>query len=72
VWRDNVARQEDFQAANPDVIWPRRELNAPWVAYVPMLDGAFLEVTDRAELGRLLDKLAIAVEHLDARRERAV
>jgi hypothetical protein len=72
VWRDNVARQQDFQTAHPDVIWPHRELwNAPWVAYVPMPDGAFLEVTDSAELGRLLDKLAIAVAHRDARRERA-
>lgn len=70
VWRDNVARQQDFQTAHPDVIWPHRELNAPWVAYVPMSDGAFLEVTDSAELGRLLDKLAIAVAHRDAQRER--
>jgi hypothetical protein len=71
VWRDNVARQQDFQTAHPDVIWPHRELNAPWVAYVPMSDGAFLEVTDSAELGRLLDNLAIAVAHRDAQRERA-
>ena len=71
VWRDNVARQQDFQTAHPDVIWLHRELNAPWVAYVPMPDGAFLEVTDSAELGRLLDKLAIAVAHRDAQRERA-
>jgi hypothetical protein len=71
VWRDNVARQQDFRTAHPDVIWPHRELNALWVAYVPMPDGAFLEVTDSAELGRLLDQLAIAVAHRDAQRERA-
>ena len=71
VWRDNVARQQDFQAAHPDVIWLHRELNAPWVAYVPVPDGAFLEVTGSAGLGRLLDKLAIAVAHRDARLERA-
>jgi hypothetical protein len=71
VWRDNVARQQDFQAAYPDVIWPHREENASWVAYVPMPDGAFLEVTDSAELSRLLDKLAIAMAHSGARRERA-
>lgn len=70
-WRDNVARQHDFQTAHPDVIWPNRELNAPWVAYVPMPDGAFLEVTDSDELGRLLDKLASAVAHRDARLEQA-
>lgn len=70
-WRDNVARQQDFQTAHPDVIWPHRELNAAWVAYVPMPDGAFLEVTDSAELGRLLDKLAIAVAHSNALREQA-
>ena len=33
-----------------------------------MPDGTFLEVTDSAELGRLLDKLAIAVAHRDAPR----
>jgi hypothetical protein len=71
VWRDNVARQQDFQAAYPDVIWPHHEQNAPWVAYIPIPDGALLEVTDSAELGRLLDKLAIAVAHRDARPERA-
>lgn len=71
VWRDNVVCQQDFQAAHPDVIWPHHERNAPWVAYIPMPDGAFLEVTDSAELGRLLDKLAIAVAHRDAPRERA-
>ena len=70
-WRDNVARQQDFQSAHPDVIWPRHELNAPWVAYVPVPDGTFLEVTDSAELGRLVDKLAIAVAHRDARPEQA-
>jgi hypothetical protein len=71
VWRDNVARQQDFQAAHPDVIWPRHERNASWVSYVPMPDGTFLEVTDSTELGRLLDKLAIAVAHRDARHKRA-
>ena len=69
--RDNVARQQDYQAAHPDVIWLHRELNAPWVAYVPMPDGAFLEVTGSAGLGRLLGKLAIAVAYRDARLERA-
>lgn len=73
VWRENVTRQQGFQAAHPDVIWPHHERNAPWVAYIPMPSGAFLEVTDSAELGRLLDKLAIAiaVAHRDARPERA-
>lgn len=71
VWRDNVARQEDFQAAHPNVIWPRHEWNASWVSYVPMPGGTFLEVTDSTELGRLLDKLAIAVAYRDARHERA-
>jgi hypothetical protein len=71
VWRDNVARQQDFQAAHPDVIWPHHELNAPWVAYVTMPDDTFLEVTDSAELGRLLDKLAAAVAYRDAWRARA-
>jgi len=71
VWRDNVARRQDFEAVHPDVIWPRHELDAPWVAYVPMPDGIFLEVTDITELGRLLDKLAVAVVQRDAQRQRA-
>ncbi len=70
-WRDNVARQQDCQSAHPDGIWPRHELNAPWVAYVPVPDGTSLEVTDSAELGRLVDKLAIAVADRDSRPERA-
>ena len=48
-----------------------RDEKAPWVAYVPMPDSAFLEVTGSAELGRLPGKLAIAVACRDARRERA-
>jgi hypothetical protein len=71
MWRDNVARQQDFQATQPDVMWPHHELNAPWVAYVPVRDATFLEVTDSAELGHLLDQLAIAVAHRHARRNRA-
>lgn len=72
-WRDNVVRRQDFEAAHQDVIWPpRHELGAPWVAYVPTLDGMFLEVTDDTELGQLLDKLAIAVTCRDAQCQRAV
>jgi len=65
-WRDNVTRQQDLPA-----IWPRHELNAPWVAYVPTLDGMFLEVTDTSELGRFFDKLAVVVAQRDAQREQA-
>jgi hypothetical protein len=69
VWRDNVVRRQDFEAAHPDVIWPpRNEAGAPWVAYVPMPDGTCLEVADATELGRLLDKLAIAVAFRDSQR----
>jgi len=72
VWRDNVVRRQDFEVAHPDVIWPpRHEPGAPWVAYVPMPDDTFLEVADATELGRLLDKLAIAVACRDAQRQRA-
>jgi hypothetical protein len=72
VWRDNVVRRQGFEVAHPDVIWPpRHEAGAPWVAYVPMLDGTFLEVADASELGRLLDELAIAVAYRDAQRRRA-
>jgi hypothetical protein len=72
VWRDNVVRRQDFEVAHPAVIWlPHHEPGAPWVAYVPMPDGTFLEVTDATELGRLLDKLAIAVAYRDAQRLRA-
>lgn len=71
VWRDNVVRRQDFEAAHPDVIWLQHEFDTPWVAYVPMPDGAFLEVTDTTELGRLLDKLATAVAQRDAQRQRA-
>jgi hypothetical protein len=72
VWRDNVVRRQDFEVAHPDVIWlPRHGLDTPWVAYVPMLDGAFLEVSDATELGQLLDKLEIAVTCRDAKREQA-
>jgi|GEM_PF-6011426 len=72
VWRDNVVRRQDFEVAHRDVIWPpRHEVNAPWVAYVPMPDGTFLEVADASELGRLLDKLAIAVAYRDAQRQPA-
>jgi hypothetical protein len=56
-WRDNVVRRQDFEAAHPDVIWPPfQEPGAPWVA---------------TELGRLLDKLAIAVACRDAQPQRA-
>jgi hypothetical protein len=48
-----------------------RDESAPWVAYVPMPDSAFLEVAGSAELGRLPGKLALAVACRDARRERA-
>ena len=72
VWRDNVVRRQDFEVAHPDVIWPpRHEPGAPWVAYVPMPDDTFLEVADATELGRLLDKLAIAVADRNAQRLRA-
>ncbi len=72
VWRDNVVRRQDFGIAHPDVIWPSgHEPGAPWVAYVPMPDGTFLEVTDATELGQLLDKLAIALATRDAQRQRA-
>jgi hypothetical protein len=71
VWRDNVARRQDFEAAHPDVIWPPHELDTPWVAYVPMPDGTYLEVTDTTELGRLLDKLTTAVAQREAQREQA-
>lgn len=71
VWRDNVVRRQDFEAAHPDVIWLQHEFGTPWVAYVPMQDGAFLEVSDTTELGRLLDKLATAVAQRDAQRQRA-
>jgi hypothetical protein len=71
-WRDNVVRRQDFEVAHPDVIWPPfQEPGAPWVAYVPMPDASFLEVADAAELGRLLDKLAIAVAWRDAQPQRA-
>jgi hypothetical protein len=73
VWRDNVVRRQDFKVAHPDVIWPpRHEAGTPWVAYVPLPDGTFLEVVDATELGRLLDKLAMAVAYRDAQRQRAV
>lgn len=66
-WRDNVVRRQEFEAAHPDVIWPPlHEPGALWVAYVPTLNGMFLEVTDDTELGQLLDKLAIAVAWRDA------
>jgi hypothetical protein len=72
VWRDNVVRRQDFVVAHPDVIWPpHREAGAPWVAWVPVPDGTFLEVADDTELGRLLDKLAIAVADRNAQRLRA-
>ena len=71
-WRDNVVRRQDFEAAHPDVIWPPGHgLGAPWAAFVPMPDGTFLEVTDATELGRLLDKLAVAVAQRDAQSQRA-
>jgi len=72
-WRDNVARRRDFQAAHPDVIWPPRQGlgGSPWVAFVPMPDGAFLEVTDAIELGRLLDKLAVALAQRDGQSQQA-
>lgn len=72
VWRDNVVRRQNFEVAHPDVIWPpRHEAGARWVVYVPMPDGSFLEVADATELGRLLDKLALAVAYRDAQRQRA-
>jgi hypothetical protein len=72
VWRDNVVRRQDFEVAHSEVIWPpRHEVAAPWLAYVPMPDGTFLEVADASELGRLLDKLEIAVAYRDAQRRRA-
>jgi len=72
VWRDNVVRRQDFEAAHPDVIWPpRHEPGVLWVAYVPMPDGSSLEVT-ATELGWLLDKLETAVEFRDAQRQQAV
>jgi hypothetical protein len=71
-WRDNVVRRQDFEAAHPDVIWPPGHgLGAPWVAFVPMPDDTFLEVADATELGRLLDKLAVAVAQRDAQSQRA-
>jgi hypothetical protein len=36
-----------------------------------MPDGTFLEVADTTELGRLLDKLAIAVAYRDAQGQQA-
>lgn len=68
-WRDNVARRQEFEAAYPDVIWPGHERSTPWVAYVPMPDGTFLEVSDTFELGRLLDNLAIAVAQREAQHQ---
>jgi hypothetical protein len=71
-WRDNVTRRQEFGAAHPDVIWtPRHGLDEPRVAYAPMPDGTFLEVTDTTELGRLLDKLAVAVAQRDAQSQQA-
>ena len=72
VWRDDVTRRQDFEAAHPDVIWPRHELAAPWVvAYVPMPDGMSLEVTDTTEPGRFPGKLATAVAQRDAQHQQA-
>jgi hypothetical protein len=71
-WRDNVVRKQAFEAAHPDVIWPPRHgSDHPWVAYVPMPDSTFLEVTDTTELGRLLDKLAVAIVQRDAQPQQA-
>jgi hypothetical protein len=71
VWRDNVVRRQDFEVAHPDVIWPpRSKAGVPWVAYVPVPDGAFLELADATEFGRLLDRLAIAIAR-DAQRQGA-
>jgi hypothetical protein len=71
VWQDNVVCRRDFEAAHPDIIWPpRHEPGALWVAYVPLPDDSFLEVT-ATELGRLLDKLEIAVAFRDAQRQQS-
>lgn len=71
VWRDNVVRRQDFEAAHPDVIWLRHEMDSPWAAYVPMPDDMFLDVTDNVELGGLLDKLETAVVQRDGQHRQA-
>jgi len=52
-----VARREAFEAAHPCVNIRPHVIGQPWTALVQMPDGSEATVTDRWELGCLLDKL---------------
>ena len=65
-WVDQVARREAFEAAHPDVKIQAHTVGQPWTALAPGPDGSDVTVTDRRELGGLLDKLELLVAVQDA------
>jgi len=60
IWVDQVTRREAFEAAHPDVKIQAHTVGQPWTALIPGPDGSDITVTDRSELGTLLDKLEAA------------